>query len=277
MLNELCTSSSSFKPDSVTGYACLCDCHPSAAGRHRYSVMREHVLLIGCQCPETSFFHSYRKGSLRLLLFLFKKNKSKKLVHIREWNSAVSPIHMQPARLPLMPTNISQQLNRFLTEQPVSVITGPWLTAFSSQIQEFSIDMLFKSGLSSCWAGDWRCSFHCLNTASFLWLLACPWQKEACVCLCVRHTETVDFSLCVSHCLLVSLAHIQSCRETATRWEAGLYCQTRHDKATFYTLSMLSSGQCFLLAKWCSHSVFVLLIVCPPRCQQQKYPQLPVN
>lgn len=38
----------------------------------------------------------------------------------------------------------------------------------------------------------------------------------------------------------LSRSYTQSFAETASRWEAGLSCQTSHQKATFYTFSMLS-------------------------------------
>lgn len=110
----------------------------------------------------------------------------------------------QPARVPLLPANISQQHSPFLTEQPVGVITGPWPTAFSSQFQEFSVDMLFKSGLSNCWAGVFSLSKHSLFSLAFSLFLT---KGAVCLSLCETHRYSRFLTLCLSLSLCFSLTH----------------------------------------------------------------------
>lgn len=147
----------------------------------------------------------------------------------------------------------------------VGTITGPWTTAISSQFQEFSIDMLFKSGLSCRWAGDWRWSL----SKHSLYSLAFSLSLTRGVCLSLRHIKTLSLSLLS---LPFSCSHIQSFVETESRWEAGLSCQTSHQKATFYTFSMLSSRRGFVWAKSCSSALSVLAAgVCLPLwCRHRK-------
>lgn len=111
-------------------------------------------------------------------------------------------------------------------------------------------------------------SKHRLSSLAFSRSLT---REEVCVCLSPRRIETHDRSLFVSPFFSLSLSHIQSCVEMASRWEVGLSCQTNHQKATFYTLSVLSSG--FLWANWCLSPTSVLLrkSVCPIRCEHRKY------
>lgn len=117
---------------------------------------------------------------------------------------------------------------------------------------------LTHSGLWCRWAADWRRSL----SKHSLYSLAFSLSLTRGVCLSARRITTPKS---------LALLCIQSLSETESRWEAGLSCQTSHQKATFcvHVVHVVSRTRlCMTLSLvhphcrslWCRHRKWFVIV-----------------